>query len=108
MLERQAGASWVQVATLSGVAGRPGSYQASAAPDSGVRTVFRVRLTANTLYTATSPTIYVVPHAKLTTPKPSKTSVTHSRTFYISGQAYPKRAMYVNVQVYRYSRGAYR
>lgn len=108
VLERLTGASWTKVATLSAVAGSPGSYRASAAPVSRVRTVFRVRLTANALYTASSPAIYVVPHAKLTTPRPSKTSVTHGRTFYISGQVYPKRAMYVYVRIYRYSRGAYR
>lgn len=108
VLERLTGASWYQVATLSAVAGSPGSYRASATPVGGVRTVFRVRLAANALYTASSPAIYVVPRAKLATPRPSKTSVTHGRRFYVSGQVYPKRAMYVNVRIYRYSRGAYR
>jgi hypothetical protein len=108
VLERQRGASWSQVATLSAVTGHPGSYRARVAPVSGVRTVFRARLTADALYTASSPTIYVVPHAKLTTPRPSKTSVMHGRRFYITGQVYPKRAMYVRVRIYRYSRGKYR
>ncbi len=108
MLERSQGGTWTTAGTFSPVTGSPGNYRASAVPFAGARTVFRARLVDNALYAASDVTLTVVPKAKVSAPRSSKTYTNAYHVFYLSGSVSPKRAMSGRLEVLKYSSGRWR
>ncbi|MDZ4168394.1 MAG: hypothetical protein U1E26_01895 [Coriobacteriia bacterium] len=105
VLQRYAGGVWSDYAAMAPVAGVPGAYRVLAAPVGGVRTLFRVKMLANGLYTAVEAPFAVVPQAKLSTPRASTARPRPYRTFYLSGNVLPKGTAYGRIQVQRLVRG---
>jgi hypothetical protein len=107
-LQRWTGKAWVPVASLSPVAGSPGSYRVRRAAYKGSRTTYRVVLRGNSLYTARPVSAAVVPKAKMTKPKLSAITPRSGRAFYVSGRMYPAHKGTVKLRYERYVLGRWR